>query len=250
MSINKDIKSKISKIMNQAEDRAGTPESEVFMSKAFDIMAQYGISEFEMDQYNKSKNRHKDAQGNYITNGEIAFNGKYTKNQAHLLTVIADCFNCSVISFSLPRSSKYVKAHIFGTQQSIEKTVFFYNILLPFMMNQAALINKNNVPEYSKVRSFKTSFMTGFINAIRTRLNKSINDVVEGNKGYELALINEREMAIKASRESVGNSKIRPHKSSSVKDIEGYMRGSDAAMNVDIDSGDRVGSSSLKGIEK
>lgn len=39
------LKSKVAKLLRQAEDVAGTPEEAVFQAKAFELMAKYGIDQ-------------------------------------------------------------------------------------------------------------------------------------------------------------------------------------------------------------
>jgi len=41
------IADKVGKLLRQAEDVAGTPEEQVFLAKAFELMAKYGIDESE-----------------------------------------------------------------------------------------------------------------------------------------------------------------------------------------------------------
>lgn len=82
------IKQRVQKLLNQARDREGTPEGDVFYARAFELMAQYGYEQRDIDGPEPSE----------VGQRAYEFTGSYTEMQANLLLTIAAALHCRVFS--------------------------------------------------------------------------------------------------------------------------------------------------------
>lgn len=223
------IKTKVQKLINQANDRQGQPEAEAFMARAVELMAKYGFEERDLDRADA---------GDEIISQTIEFSGSYTDMQARLLTGIAQALHCDSFGSKRARSTKWNSLTLFGKRRHIERVA----ILFPLLNAQMASQSKNpslsgNI--FTSTVTQRRSFMLGYIGTITNRLTRMENSAADGTEDsnrYAVALVDDAEAAKAALRDhlnergmSVGSDRAR------YRADQGAMRnGSNAANRADL----------------
>lgn len=121
------IKQRVQKLLNQARDREGTPEGDVFYARAFELMAQYGYEQRDIDGPEPSE----------VGQRAYEFTGSYTEMQANLLLTIAFALHCTGFSQRVYNSTRMKDAVIFGCARHLERVDMLYALLLPVMLADA-----------------------------------------------------------------------------------------------------------------
>ena len=156
----KAMQDKIAKLLAQAEDRAGTPEGDVFQAKAFELMAQYDIDEASA---RAGQTIPTDAESL-----QVKFTGRYVETQMILLNVIAMQSYCQVI-----KTSNDV-CKVYGMRTHLDNVYDLFNRLAPSMVAQAGRARPSFPTNHSgELRVFRRSFMRGFALEVRDRLAKA-----------------------------------------------------------------------------
>lgn len=180
------IKQRVQKLLNQARDQEGTPEGDVFYARAFELMAQYGYEQKDLE----------DDDGGAVSHRTYEFVGAYTDMQANLLLTIAYALHCSGFSQRVYNSTRIKDAVIFGCARHLERVDMLYSLLLPVMLADAQNVRATSWGESAVVR--RRSFMTGFAASIRARLQEAEKTVEEADGEYGLVLIDDFQKATAA----------------------------------------------------
>lgn len=176
------MKEKIQKLLNQAIDTEGTPESEAFYRKAFELMARHGLSERDLEQEEEGVHSH-----------EEELSGTYTDMKALLLANLADGLHCVAISYVRPRSTAVDSVRIFGLSSHIDRVLMLYRILWPPMITASFdLLPQSRVSTVV----LRRSYMRGFIYGISSRLKAAEESVADSK--YALVLIDDSRRARQA----------------------------------------------------
>lgn len=177
------IKTKIQKLLAQAQDRAGTPEGDAFQEKAFALLASYGLKESDI----------KDAEHNPsdILREIVHLHGRYIPLQKYLLTKISRALHCRVVFTDKT-------GFLFGARRHIERVMMLFPMLNNIM---AAGATKQKADALSALNTtqLRRSYMYGFSNGVEIRLAKADKDVAkESGVGTEIMLADD-ELRAKAA---------------------------------------------------
>lgn len=219
------IKERVQKLLNQAADRAGTPEGDAFYTKAFELMAAYGFSERDLAAPDE---------GDEVTHKHYTFTGSYSDMQSRLLFSITNALHCTGFQQGVYHSTRIVGADIFGLRRHVERVDLLYSMLMPVMMAQARALEPNGW-ESAVVR--RRSFMTGFAATIGQRLDSAEQTVAPAGSSYELALVDDSVRATHACDAYAAAQGIYLQSGRSSKrsfDPEAYIQGQDAGHLTDL----------------
>ena len=84
-----DVREKVRKLLNQAADREGTPEGDVFRDKAFALIAQYGLDPAKLGDPTDA--------GAEMKVVDLDMSGAYQRQQIGLLNALARALHCEVV---------------------------------------------------------------------------------------------------------------------------------------------------------
>lgn len=212
------IKDKVQKLLNQAADREGTPEGDVFYEKAFELMARYGFEEKDLGP--------RDDEMTYVS---FDLSGTYTDMQMYLLNAIATALHCTTLGAKMPRRIRVERGTVYGLRRHIDRVSLLFSLLNPMMAAQASRIDW---PSASR----KRSFMQGFATGIYARLSDAESSVAASEPGYGLALIDDSERARAYMHDVVAQNGEFITRSNSRRrlDADAFFDGGDAARGADI----------------
>ncbi|WP_257159279.1 DUF2786 domain-containing protein [Corynebacterium cystitidis] len=218
------IKQRVQKLLNQAADRSGTPEGDVFYSKAFDLMATYGFDERDLSQADD---------GDAIAMEEIELSGAYTDMQALLLSALAVALHCEALSVGVRNSTKVEKVMVFGLRRHVKRLVLLFSMLMPQMVAKG--LDQPAQPGYSTV-VLRRSFMSGFASQVAARLTEAEETVAAASAGYELALIDDATRATEARDNYLEDNNLRATSKQSQRAMNAtaYYNGMDAGDLSDL----------------
>jgi hypothetical protein len=132
----------------------GHPEKEALQTRAFEMMASHGIKVALGEQNTGNKPAHY----------PVRFSGVYVNRQMSLFNVVAKHFNCRLIQVS----PGY--AEMFGYESDIDSVEFLYDLLENQML---AGLSRAVIPSYVHAKTFRTSWLNGFIVKISERLQEA-----------------------------------------------------------------------------
>ncbi|WP_047260613.1 DUF2786 domain-containing protein [Corynebacterium uterequi] len=223
-----DIASKVAKLLAKAADTDGTPESEVYYAKAFDLMARYGIDEASLSEGDRSD----------MIQVRIDFRGAYTDMQRELLASLVHGLRCAYVYHSAYRSNRVESATVYGQRRNVERVHMLLGVLSPTML--ALALDHHGDPSMGiSTVSARRSFMLGFSRGIYRRIHAAEHNVAEQTlgSGAELALLDESDQAAEFMRrlleeEGIVTRIARP--SRRTLSAEAYYDGESAAEGADI----------------
>jgi len=191
MSNREKLTETVAKLLRQAESVAGTPEEAAFQSRAFEIMAKYGL---EMTFVNAAR------EGLDVTDMPREATewiarlggGLYIGGQAQILMAMARALHCRscystrngwAAADGKPSSTVW----IYGMPHHIERLQILWEILRPQILRQV----KQAKPDYwsdTNTKVFRRSWLSGFANAVSTRITEQEDKAVESAGGGALVL--------------------------------------------------------------
>ncbi|WP_342319023.1 DUF2786 domain-containing protein [Corynebacterium mayonis] len=182
------VKEKVRKLLNQAADREGTPEGQVFYDRAFEIMAMYGFEERDVSAAEES-----DA----MARKTFTFSGAYTEMQAALLFAVATALHCVGFQQKVRRSTKVFAVTLFGRHRHLQRVEMLYVLLNPVMIAGATNLTSCGPFDASTVVK-RRSFMQGFARSVGQRLAAAEDGVAGSDERYAVALIDDLRRAEQA----------------------------------------------------
>lgn len=220
------VKERVQKLLNQAADRDGTAEGEVFYQKAFDLMARYGFEERDL--------RHP-SEADEVIMRTFALGGSYTDMQASLLLRLSGALHCVGYMESARGSRKVSTVVVFGSRRHVERVEMLYGVLNPQMAAGAKGVCGSRAAGVATVVA-RRSYMGGFISVVVARLEAAEGSVAAGKGEYALALMDDRDKAqdamdVFADREGIMFSN-RASKAS--VDAASFLRGASAGERSDL----------------
>lgn len=220
------IKERVQKLLNQAADRAGTAEGEIFYQKAFDLMAAYGFEERDL-------RNHSDA--DEVIMRTFALSGAYTDMQASLLLNVCSALHCVAYMESARRSRKVSTVTAFGLRRHVVRAEMLYAVLNPQMAAGAQQVSGNRVLGVATVVA-RRSYMGGFISVIADRLQAAEGTVAAGKGEYALALMDDRDKASDAMDEFAAQHGIEftSRSSRATVDAGAFFQGASAGKTSDL----------------
>lgn len=219
------IKQRVQKLLNQANDREGTPEGDAFYARAFDLMAQYGYDERDLTSPDAGDN---------VGHRSYTFRGAYTDMQATLLHAISGALHCTGFTQRVYNSTRVKDADIFGLECHLDRVDMLYALLLPVMLAEAQKIRATNFGE--SVVVMRRSFMQGFATSIGKRLKKAEEGAATGDSEYALVLVDDAAKAEQARAEFADNQGfvLSAHQTNRSFDPDAYLSGHAAGENSDL----------------
>lgn len=216
MSSNK-IADKIRKLMNQAKDTEGSPESEVFQAKALDLLARYGLTETDVADADKDMSEHV-----IVTFDTPKF---YRIQHQALLAHVGKALGVYVVRYT------GIETNILsGTVRNIERLKILFETL---SLHVTAGASKVKGMGGVSTQSMRKSYWHGYSMRIAERIQEMENRVHEELRetGAALVPVNEYEKAMKAMK-----TQYKVQTSSSRQRIynEGYSAGEERANSADI----------------
>ena len=218
------VKDRVRKLLNQAADREGTPEGEVFYDRAFEIMAAYGFDERDVEKPDERDD---------VVRRTFEFAGAYTDMQAALLLAIAGALHCTGFQQKLHRSTRTPSATVFGSARHMQRVEMLYALLSPVMIAGARKHVSEGWYDCSTVVK-RRSFMLGFSQAVGRRLGAAEETIAETNGRYSLALLDDLRRAEQAQEDYARDLGLHLTASRARRTYDGRAYGSG------LDAGDRT----------
>lgn len=220
------IKERVQKLLNQAADRAGTTEGEIFYQKAFDLMATYGFEERDLRSPSKDDE---------VIMRTFELGGSYTDMQASLLMQLCSALHCMAFMESAPRSRKISTVTAFGLRRHLERVDMLFGVLNPQMASGAQGVSGNRALGVATVVA-RRSYMGGFISVVVERLKSAEGSVAAGRGEYALALMDDREKAQRAMNDFAAEQGIEftNRASQASVDANSFLRGAGAGQRSDL----------------
>ncbi|HEY6019075.1 MAG TPA: DUF2786 domain-containing protein [Candidatus Paceibacterota bacterium] len=196
---------KIRKILKKAESAArigNQEEADSANEMAAKLIAKYGVDQALL----ASKGEVQDV----LSTLYIELTGNFVADKRTLLFSITEGLGAKSIFIKRRRpgtvqSYSYI-AHIFAFESDLRRIEFLYDMLVNQMLVGAAVAK---VPTYESARSYRKSWMYGFADAIRNRLQRNeTKAAVEAGAGTDLVLF-DRKTAVEARFEFAYPSKDR-----------------------------------------
>jgi hypothetical protein len=185
---------RVRKLLAKAEDPACTPaEAAAFTAKATELIAKYGV-----DQALLGAGR-PDPVGDRIVTAEPP----YARDKAGLLAVVALAMRCRVVH--LDRRGR-TRSHLFGHGPDLQRVeLVFTSLLVQAAHGLAAAV----VPGGEHPAAFRRSWLVGFTEAIRARLQESERSAAAAVPGAQLVLV-DRTALVERRRDEVYPRLARP----------------------------------------
>ncbi|MFD5867165.1 DUF2786 domain-containing protein [Corynebacterium sp. NPDC060344] len=161
-----DIREKVRKLLNQATDREGTPEGDVFRDKAFALIAQYGLDPAKLGDPSDA--------GAAMKVVELDMSGAYQRQQIGLLNALARALHCEVVLWSgggatggrgMGRGAD--RGTLIGAARHVERVQLLFSMLCPHMLAGAARLRAG---DSARTARWRRSYMVGFATVVGDRL--------------------------------------------------------------------------------
>lgn len=226
------IKNKVQKLINQANDVAGTPEADAFMARTLDLMARYGFEQRDLSTPDD---------GDDVITITLELKGAYSDRQARLGGSLATALHCTPIAMGRARSTKRSELHVFGKRRHVERVKLLWTLLNPQMLAQA----KDTVGElWVSTTVARRSFMDGYRDRVYQRLAEAEQQAADEDvaESYALALVDDRKQAETACQQWLEDNGYEcvNRASRSQVDHRSYASGVSAANRADLNQ-TRVG---------
>ena len=227
------IEAKIRKLLNQANDREGTPEGKAFLDRAMELMAQYGVSQNDVKQDVPYTNMG-------VTTIDLS-ETKYAKQQFYLIGCISKSLNCYTIGHKQYNKTPD-KVAVYGREIDRERVVMLFSLASPAMLSSAV---KSVSSGSDQVRLRRLSHMMGYAEAIYSSLNKNESET-RSNIGDTKEIMLADYLNAKRFAEASFQGRLRSSPQSRVSSsdyADGYKSGSQ------FDAGDRSRLSDKRAID-
>jgi Protein of unknown function (DUF2786) len=163
---------KVAKLLRNAEDAelGNRPaEAEAFQDKAFQIMADYGISEALIRARKDGLDIKIDAKAASIY---VHFAGKYQRAQCELFWALCGAMQCEAVRVKKSRRETF-SMRVYGMADHLQRLRDIWTLLAP----QAQWGMENARPGWSTssayVAAYRRSWLTGFADQISHRIRKA-----------------------------------------------------------------------------
>ncbi|GAB2554811.1 DUF2786 domain-containing protein [Nocardia heshunensis] len=181
-----DMLDKVRKLLTKAERVAGTPEADALNSKAFALIAKYGIDEAQARQ-------RKTEQGPApIETAEFRLIGQYQPQQAQLLNILSTAMHCVAIKH---RRGGDPQIRLYGVAAHLTRVQVLFATLMPQMLAGARWMS-SAAGTPARTRKVRASWMFGFYTEIGERLTAAETTATEDSEpGTALVLVDDQQRA-------------------------------------------------------
>ena len=154
---------RVRKLLAKAEDDGVTPaEAQALTAKAAELMAKYGIDRALLAAVRPET----DAPASRM----VDIDNPWGKVKAHLLCGLGAAMRCQCIMLT---TRDGLRIHVFGYASDIERTDLLYtSVLIQMWHGLAAAL----VPAHASPRSWRRSWLLGFISAVVSRVRAAEQD--------------------------------------------------------------------------
>lgn len=152
---------RVRKLFTKAESVAGTPEAEILLERAYELLAKYGVDE-------ALARSGPDGDTSEVTVLDHVISGKYQPDQVGLVASLAAAMHCRAVTSSRGDGTRVV--HLVGVRRHVERVSLLAGALTGIMLVAAS--RQRPAPGVSAV-SHRKSFMTGFAFEVGRRLEEA-----------------------------------------------------------------------------
>lgn len=182
---------RVAKLLRQAEDVAGTPEEAAFQARAFEIMAKYGL-EMSFIQAAREGLDVSDMPRDAVEWVVVLGGGTYIGAQAQILMSMAralHCRSCYMTTQGWVNSDGKpgAKVWIYGMQHHIDRLQILWDLLRPQALRQVKTVKPGYYSDAS-TKVFRRSWLSGFANAVSSRITEQEDKAIESAGGGALVL--------------------------------------------------------------
>lgn len=228
---NSKIISKITKLLNLANDQQGTGEGEAALSRAMELMAQYGIDERDV-----KKNTNDNANSMDVTVIKLGSSVKYKKQQRVLITCISQALGCYALGFS-NSSGSITTIMVYGKEVDRERVKMLFSVASLTMVDSAF----KAVPQGSyNIRARRLSHMIGYANAIKDSLTGHEATARDDSGKGALVIMDDYKKSKEFAQNSLGDSRRIVGSQSSRVDQRSYYDGYAEGSKFDTGSTSRI----------
>lgn len=167
------IYDKIRKLLAQAHDQEGTAEGEAFQAKAFDLLARYGLTEFDVTDTSA------DLAEEVVE--QVTVPKTYRVQRQGLLAAIGEAFGVAVGRFTGSHSSVLA-----GTRRNVERTKLLFEQLSLHVESGAATVRGDGTFTATQMRK---SYWVGYSLRVNERLHEVEKSVHEELRKTGAALV-------------------------------------------------------------
>lgn len=214
------IQDRIRALLNQARDQQGTPEGEVFERKAYELLAKYGLTEFDLGDTQEDLQQ--------MVSRDYFVEGRYPREKQLLLASIGRSLGCYAV-----RERGSSRVLLAGTRRNVERTLFLYEMLVLQATSESMKLKGDY---YSTTQQVRHSFWVGFASRIEERLATAEHEIHDELRKTSTALVPVNELALAENhfREANANLHITASRSRSKLNSRGHDGGRDAADRADL----------------
>jgi hypothetical protein len=164
---------RVRKLLAKAEDPACTPaEAEAFTAKATELIAKYGVDQALLHPGTPDP----------VGDRMVTIVPPYARDKAALLAAVAMSLRCRVVHLERRGTAR---SHLFGHAADLERVELLFTSLL---VQAAHGLAAAAVPCGEHPAAFRRSWLVGYTEAIRARLQESERSAVASAPGAELVL--------------------------------------------------------------
>lgn len=225
-------------LLAKADSTEFPAEAETFTAKAHELMATYGIEQAHLAATGKVKDE--------IRVMRVDMAGTYTDAKARLLSAVALACRCRTVRWSSARSSVVSHVDVVGHNTDLERVELLYTSLL---LQATGQLTRQRPPLDDwgyltvSVPTFRRSWLTGFTNEVRERLERieaqaaaatqtATTATDTGGKSTELVLVDRKTAVELAYSELFGD--LPKDKSRQTLHADAYYAGREAGRRADI----------------
>lgn len=216
---------RVRKLFAKAESTTSTHEAEALLSRAYDLLAKYGIEE-------AVAKAGAGTDSSEISHWKFEATGKYPLDQILLVNQVAHVLHCSPIKMG--RTTLIV----YGARRHLDRVEMLAGMLVAYMLATAGK-SSNPHPSLESTVTYRKSVMAGFIATVGERLRAAESSAVDetsDSSGAEIVLASDARRAAQALADAHPHTQSR---SVAARSASGYRAGADAAARVDL-GGKRV----------
>lgn len=161
-------------LLDQAESTPFPSEAETFAAKAAELMARHRIDHAMLDTARNGPDR------GGVVEAEVELGrGQYVRARLMLLGVIADAYDCRLLSSSRPDGRM---GHLVGHAADVEHVTLLYTSLL---VQATRAATAEAVPRGHSGVAFRRGFLLGFAQRVGERLAVQMADAVRETDGVD-----------------------------------------------------------------
>jgi hypothetical protein len=213
---------RVAKLLRQAEDAElgdRQAEADAFQEKAFQIMADYGISEALARARRDGLDITEDAKAASIP---VRFVGSYQHAQLELFWGICEALHCQAVKLH----GKEVRLRVYGMADHLQRLRDMWVLIAPQAQHGMATAHPGPRASSADVTTFRRSWLQGFSDQIRARIVKA-EDAAAAAAGALVLYKSDKERAEEAMHTDFPHLTI--YRSSCGIDSDGYANGGVAA---------------------